>query len=66
MTIAGKPILTEGYTYFTIYRAHAVYHNPAAEKYHYAAGKADGKISVFDVSFEKIREQLDEITGSGR
>ena len=66
MTIAGKPISTEGYTYFTIYRAHAVYYNSAAEKYRYAAGVADGKIGVFDVSFEKIREQLDEITGSDR
>jgi hypothetical protein len=65
MTIKGTPIPTEGYTYFTIYRAHAIYHNPAAEKYTYAAG-ANGEISVFDVSFEKIRAQLDEITGATR
>jgi hypothetical protein len=65
MTTVGKPISTEGYAYFTIYRAHAIYHNPDAAKYTYAAG-ANGEISVFDVSFDKIRAQLDEITGAVR
>jgi hypothetical protein len=65
MTLSSKPISTEGYTYFTIYRAHAIYHNPDAVKYTYAAG-ANGEISVFDVSFDKIRAQLDEITGASR
>lgn len=61
-----KPIDTTGYTYFTIYRAHAVYHNPKAEKYTYAAGHGSGPITVFDVSFDEIRAQLDEITAAGR
>ena len=63
--VIGEPISTEGYAYFTIYRKHAVYCNPDAAKYKFAAG-SNGKISVFDVSFDKIRVQLDEITGAGR
>ena len=59
-----EPISTEGYTYFSIYRNHAIYINSKAEKYTYAAGH-DGRITVFDVSFKKIQKQLDEITGNG-
>jgi hypothetical protein len=59
-----EPISTEGYTYFSIYRAHAIYVNPEAEVYTYAAGR-DDRITVFDVSFEKIQAQLDEITRNG-
>ena len=56
---------TDGYAYFSIYRAHAVYvdFDPDA-KYAYAAGK-DGRITVFDHSFEAIRAQLDVICGAG-
>jgi hypothetical protein len=60
-----EPISTEGYTYFSIYRAHAIYHNPRAEKYTYAAG-IDEQITVFDVGFSEIQAQLDEITRNGR
>ena len=61
----SEPTPTDGYVYFTIYRAHAGYRNPNAEKYQYAAGKADGPITIFDVGFNEIRDQLDEITGAG-
>jgi hypothetical protein len=63
--LLGDPISTEGYAYFTIYRAHAVYHNPDAVKYKFAAGE-NGNITIFDKSFDKIRAQLDEITGASR
>jgi hypothetical protein len=66
MTIGGEAISTEGYTYFSIYRAHAIYHNPTAEKYTFGAGSPDGPVTIFDVSFGKIRAQLDEITKPGR
>ncbi len=54
-----------GYTYFSIYRAHAVYINsdPGAQ-YAYAAGR-DQQITVFDHSFESIMAQLDEICAAG-
>ena len=57
-------ISTDGYTYFSIYRNHAIYTNRNAEKYTYGAGR-DGQITIFDVSFAKIQEQLDKITGAG-
>ena len=54
-----------GYTYFSIYRAHAVYVNSDQDaKYAYAAGR-DGRITVFDHSFDGIRAQLDVICGAG-
>jgi len=54
-----------GYTYFSTYRAHALYVNSDPDaKYAYAAGK-DERITVFDHSFEAIRAQLDEICGAG-
>jgi hypothetical protein len=59
-----EPISTEGYTYFSIYRAHAIYVNPKAERYTYAAGR-DDRITVFDVGFSEIQAQLDEITRNG-
>jgi hypothetical protein len=59
-----EPISTEGYTYFSIYRNHAIYTNPKAERYTYAAGH-DGRITIFDVGFSEIRAQIDEITGNG-
>jgi hypothetical protein len=66
-TTTHRPTSTKGYTYFTIYRAHSVYYNPNAERYTYAAGKADGEITIFDTGFAEIRAQLDEITReSGR
>jgi len=55
-----RPTSTEGYTYFTIYRAHAVYINSKAKENAYAAGKADGPITLFADSFEEIRAKLDE------
>ena len=58
-----KPTDTTGYTYFSIYRAHAVYHNPKAEKYIYGAGKADGPITVFDVGFDEIVSGSEEGIG---
>jgi hypothetical protein len=63
MTMEIEVIPTEGYTYFSIYRAHAVYHNEKAERYTYAAGK-DGEITVFAVGFDEIRYRLDEIAGA--
>jgi len=65
MTTAGESIPTEGYTYFTIYRNHAVYCNLDAEKYQYAAGKGEA-ITVFAESFGSLRAQLDEIVGAVR
>lgn len=57
--------MTDGFTYFSIYRAHAVYVNSdTGALYAYAAGR-DGRITVFDHSFEAIMAQLDEICGAG-
>ena len=56
---------TDGYSYFSIYRAHAVFVNSDPDaRYAYAAGTNE-KITVFDHSFEAIRAQLDRICGAG-
>ncbi len=56
---------TDGYRYFSIYWAHAVYVSSDPEaRYAYAAGMNE-RITVFDHSFEAIIAQLDVICGAG-
>lgn len=58
----------DGYTYFSIYRAHAIWYSSAeGVRYPYAATPDDSEPPIFTVfaeSFDAIRARLDEIVGA--
>jgi len=58
------PTSLDGWTYFSIYRNKAIYIGSETTSHAYAAGDRE-KVWVYDVSFEKLQDQLDEIHAAG-